>query len=56
LRQRAGFVPGVLAQLQLYPADTTPNDIVTEWADALGLGELFGAGTTTEPEVARDPA
>jgi tetratricopeptide (TPR) repeat protein len=56
LRQRAGFVPGVLAQLQLYPADATPDDIVTEWAHALGVGELFRAGTTTGPEVARDPA
>jgi tetratricopeptide (TPR) repeat protein len=56
LRQRAGYVPGVLAQLQLYPGDTTPDAIVTEWADALGLGELFRSGTTTMPEVARDPA
>ena len=59
LRQRAGFVPGVLAQLQLYPGDMTTDDVVTGWADALGLGELFRAGTTTEttePEVARDPA
>jgi tetratricopeptide (TPR) repeat protein len=59
LRQRAGFVPGILAQLQLYLADMTPDDLVTGWADALGLGELFRAGTTTEtiePEVARDPA
>jgi tetratricopeptide (TPR) repeat protein len=56
LRQRAGFVPGVLAQLQLYLGDTTPTDMVTDWADALGLGALFRAGTTTEPEVARDPA
>jgi tetratricopeptide (TPR) repeat protein len=56
LRQRAGYLPGVLAQLQLYPGDTTPDDIVTDWATALGMGELFRAGLTTEPEVARDPA
>ena len=56
LRQRAGHVPGVLAQLQLYTGDTTSDDIVTDWADALGLGELFRGGTTTEREVARDPA
>jgi hypothetical protein len=56
LRQRAGYLPGVLAQLQLYPGDTTPHAVVTEWADALGMGELFRRGTTTEPEVARDSA
>jgi hypothetical protein len=56
LRQRAGYVPGALAQLQLYPADAVADDIVTDWADAMGLGELFRAGTTTEREVARDPA
>jgi tetratricopeptide (TPR) repeat protein len=56
LRQRAGFVPGVLAQVQLYPGDTTPAGLVTDWADALGLGALLRAGTTTEAEVARAPA
>jgi hypothetical protein len=56
LRQCAGYLPGVLAQLQLYPGDTTPDELVTAWADALGMGEMFRAGTTTEPEVARDPA
>lgn len=56
LRQRAGYVPGVLAQLQLYLGDTTPGELVTDWADALGIGEMLRAGTTTDPEVARDSA
>jgi tetratricopeptide (TPR) repeat protein len=56
LRQRAGYVPGALAQLQLYPGDTMPDQLVIDWADSLGMGDMFRAGTTTEPEVARDPA
>ena len=54
LRQRAGFVPGVLAQLQLYPADTTAAQIVADWAAALDARALMSEAT--EPEVARDPA
>jgi tetratricopeptide (TPR) repeat protein len=56
LRQRAGYVPGVLAQLQLYPGDTMPDQLVIDWAESLGMGDMFRAGTSTEPEVARDPA
>jgi tetratricopeptide (TPR) repeat protein len=54
LRQRAGFVPGALAQLQLYPADTTAAQIVADWAEALDVQALVSEAT--EPEVARDPA
>ena len=54
LRQRAGFVPGALAQLQLYPADTSAAQIVADWAEALEIRVLMSEAT--EPEVARDPA
>lgn len=38
LRQRAGFVPGALAQLQLITAHTSAERVVAEWADELGIG------------------
>jgi tetratricopeptide (TPR) repeat protein len=53
LRQRAGFVPGALAQLQLYPGETTTAQLVNDWAEALGVRALIAEAT--EPEVARDP-
>ncbi|HZE50498.1 MAG TPA: hypothetical protein VE074_13100 [Jatrophihabitantaceae bacterium] len=53
LRQRAGFVPGVLAQLVVQEGGATP--VVAGWADALGIGATISAVSATEPEVARDP-
>jgi tetratricopeptide (TPR) repeat protein len=54
LRQRAGFVPGVLAQLVVQEGGATP--VVAGWADALGIAATIAAVSATEPEVARDPA
>ena len=51
LRQRVGFLPGVLAQLVL-PGGATP--MVTSWAEALGIGAMLAAASATEPEVAGD--
>lgn len=57
LRQRVGFVPGVLAQLALR-AECAP--VARDWAAALGIGWVVDAVTptdtpnATEPEVARD--
>lgn len=39
LRQRVGFVPGTLAQLQLITAHTSAHDIVGDWATELGIGD-----------------
>lgn len=52
LRQRVGFVPGVLAQLALRE-ECAP--VARDWAAALGIGSVVGAVSATEPEVARDP-
>jgi hypothetical protein len=54
LRQRVGFVPGVLAQLVAQEGGATP--VVAGWADALGIAATIATVSTTEPEVARDPA
>jgi tetratricopeptide (TPR) repeat protein len=54
LRQQAGFVPGVLAQLVVQEGGVTPA--VADWADALGIGATIGAVSTTDPEVALESA
>jgi hypothetical protein len=54
LRQRAGFVPGVLAQLVLLAEDMSGAQIVRDWADALGAGILVAAAAAIEPEMARE--
>ena len=51
LRQRVGFLPGVLAQLVMRDA-TMP--LVTGWAEALGIGEALGTASATEAKVAGD--
>jgi tetratricopeptide (TPR) repeat protein len=55
LRQRAGHVPGVLAQLVLLAAELPNSEIVDDWAEALGIRALSAQAAAIEPEVARDP-
>jgi tetratricopeptide (TPR) repeat protein len=55
LRQRAGHVPGVLAQLILLAGDLPTGEIVDDWADGLGIHALVARAAAIEPEVARDP-
>lgn len=54
LRQRAGFVPGALAQLQLTMTATPAERIVADWANEVGIGELIVQAAAIDPEVARD--
>ena len=50
LRQRAGFVPGALAQLQLIMAHTSGRQIVGDWATELGIGDWIVQAAGVDPD------
>lgn len=52
LRQRVGFLPGVLAQLAL----AGDSDVVPGWATTMGIAATLSVASATESEVARESA
>jgi tetratricopeptide (TPR) repeat protein len=52
LRQRVGFVPGTLAQLQLIVAHTSVQRVVEDWATELDIGDWIMQAAGVDPEDA----